>query len=225
MASSLRGLESIRIDTQTNRGSVYDVISAVTGCAQGDLNRNRSRLVEQYPAFRPGGTAVQRIRINGVGQQTPVALASTLLELAWVLSGKVAREFRRAGALKVCRILGGDLTLIDEIERHHKRVAGTPQEQFLLGTDAIAPNQAAVPRKEPTAMMQYNLEIKQLEERKAEREDRRAEREAAGPAKRMQFAVEWRSVLQGVGAYTVTDEVRLCEAQKMLPVSVACFLS
>ena len=39
--------------------------------------------------------------------------------------------FRRKGAESACRMLGGDLSLVDEIQRRHAQVAGTAEE-FLL---------------------------------------------------------------------------------------------
>ena len=73
-----------------------------------------------------------KLKINGKGRETPVADAATLVEIAWLCPGKAAVTFRRKGAESVCRMLGGDLTLVDEIQRRHTQVAGTAEEEFLL---------------------------------------------------------------------------------------------
>jgi hypothetical protein len=135
----LRGsniLPSIRIDQTTQKGSVYDVVMAVTGCAQSNAAQVFLRLTEQYPAFEPRGLKVAKTRINGTGKETPVADAATLIEIAFLLPGKKARAFGRACADKVRRDLGGDLTLIDEIEHRHSEICKTAQEGFLLGKNA-----------------------------------------------------------------------------------------
>ena len=41
----------------------------------------------------------------------------------------------------ICRILGGDLTLVDEIQRRHTQVAGTAEEGVFLA-DVQGPQQA-----------------------------------------------------------------------------------
>jgi len=57
--------------------------------------------------------------------------------------------FRRKGAEAVCRVLGGDLSLVDEIQRRHAQVAGTPEEAFLLassGGNQGSSTQVALPQ-------------------------------------------------------------------------------
>jgi hypothetical protein len=70
------------------------------------------------------------------------------------------KEFRRAGADKVRRVLGGDVTLLDEIERRHAEIARTEQEAFLLGAST---SQAVVPADEPTPMQLYRLEVERVQ--------------------------------------------------------------
>ena len=72
------------------------------------------------------------LKINNHGRETPVADAATLVEIAWPLPGKAATQFRRNGAGIVCRMLGGDLSLMDEIQRRHAQVASTAEQEFLL---------------------------------------------------------------------------------------------
>ena len=78
---------------------------------------------------------------NDKGRETPVADAATLVEIAWLGPGTAAVQFRRKGAESVCRMLGGDLTLVDEIQRRHTQLAGTTEEEFLLADVQRSPQQ------------------------------------------------------------------------------------
>ena len=46
-----------------------------------------------------------QLRINNQSKETPFADAATLVEIAWLLPGKAATQFRRKGAETVCRML------------------------------------------------------------------------------------------------------------------------
>ena len=125
-------LIGIRVDQATQRGSVYDVIQLVTQGNPTYSARVFARVCEQHAELHPKWV---KLRINGKGKQTPVADAATLVEVAWLCPGKAAVQFRRKGAESVCRMLGGDLALVDEIQRRHAQVAGTAEEDFLLAQD------------------------------------------------------------------------------------------
>lgn len=86
-----------------------------------------------------------KLKISGKGRDTLVADAATLVETAWHCPGKVADNFKRTGAESVCRILGGNLTLVVEIQRRHAQVAGTVEEQFLLAGNQGNTSQVALP--------------------------------------------------------------------------------
>ncbi len=81
-------------------------------------------------------TRCGRLKINGKGNETPVADAKTLIEIVWLLPGKKAHAFRRQSSEKVCRLLGGDLSLVSEIESRHAKLQSTEQgratQEFLL---------------------------------------------------------------------------------------------
>ena len=121
--------DGIRIDQATQKGAVYDVISVVTKASSAYAVRILSRIQKHYPENM---TKCHKLKINGKGRETPVADAATMVEIAWLCPGKAAVTFRRKGAESVCRMLGGDLTLVDEIQRRHTQVAGTAEEEFLL---------------------------------------------------------------------------------------------
>ncbi|DBB04570.1 TPA: hypothetical protein ACH3X1_012650 [Trebouxia sp. C0004] len=141
--------DGIRVDRGTQKGSIYDVIQLVT---QGDPRysaRVLARLNEHHPDLHPKW---MKPKINGKGRDTLVADAATLVEVAWHCPGRTATEFKRKGAETVCRILGGDLTLVDEIQRRHSQVAGTAEEEFLLAGNQGNHNQVAFPE------LPYSLE-------------------------------------------------------------------
>ena len=47
----------------------------------------------------------------------------------------VLQEVRRECARDICRLMSGDLSLVDEIERRHEQMAGTQAEAFLQASD------------------------------------------------------------------------------------------
>ncbi|KAL8894682.1 MAG: hypothetical protein Q9207_008442, partial [Kuettlingeria erythrocarpa] len=93
-----------------------------------------------------------KLKINGKGKGTPVADAATLVEILWWLPGKKVASFKRKGAETVCRILGGDLALVDDIQHRHTQVSGTAEEEFLLAGNQGNGNQVALPE------LHYGLE-------------------------------------------------------------------
>ncbi|CAM9125984.1 unnamed protein product, partial [Sphacelaria rigidula] len=114
-------------------GSAMDTIRMVLGCDSSKANTALSRLILTSPGITSQCT---HLRINGKGKQTPVADAKTLIEIVWLLPGKKAREFRHQSSQKVCRLLGGDLSLVSEIEARHATLQSTEQgratQEFLL---------------------------------------------------------------------------------------------
>ena len=93
-----------------------------------------------------------KLRIDGKGRGTLVADAATLVEITWLCPGRAAREFRRKGAETVCRMLGGDHSLVDDIQCRHTQVAGTAEEEFLLAGNQGNSNKVALPE------LPYSLE-------------------------------------------------------------------
>jgi hypothetical protein len=125
---------SIRVDTATKKGSVLDVIRIVQQCNASDASTYFKRIVNDLGTEL--GTGCPSLRINSKGQATPCADARTLVEIVWALPGKAAREFRRTSAQTVCRVLGGDLSLVAEIEARHgiylQQESGQATQEFLL---------------------------------------------------------------------------------------------
>ena len=121
--------DGIKVDQVTQKGSVNDVIALVLSTKTRNAWQTMRRLAIDNPDLH---ARCMQLRINGKGRETPVADAATLVEIAWLLPGRAAGAFRRKGAESVCRMLGGDLSLVDETQRRHAQVAGTAEEEFLL---------------------------------------------------------------------------------------------
>ena len=135
-------IDGIRVDQATQKGSVYDVITVVIGGKAAYSARVLARLQDNNPELHPKW---MQLRINGKGRETPVADAATLVEIAWLCPGKAAVQFRRKGGDSACRMLGGDLTLVDEIQCRHAQVAGTAEQEFLLADTQGDSTQVALP--------------------------------------------------------------------------------
>lgn len=138
---------SIRVDSATQRGSAIDVVRMVLGCTASAAYSYYSRLLNEDVVQNEVATLscetssnlsqrCEKVRINGKGKFTPVADAKTLVEIVFLLPGKTAREFRRQSAAKVCRLLGGDTTLVSEIEQRRAALESTSEgratQSFLL---------------------------------------------------------------------------------------------
>lgn len=124
---------SIRVDAATNKGSAIDVIRMVLGFDSSNANNALRRLKEEFPEL---GASCTQLRINGKGKLTPVADAKTLVEIIFLLPGPKAGGFRRKGANMVCRLVGGDMTLVAEIEQRRATLESTEEgrttQAFLL---------------------------------------------------------------------------------------------
>lgn len=142
-------LRKIRFDPLTKKGSVYDVIQLVTGCGKKDITHVFQSIHSSFPDVL---VWTQKFKFPGQGQRlTPVAYLKDLIEIAWLCPGRNAKEFRRTGAVTMCRALGGDLSLVEEIKARHGEVSETEQSALLAGTGvsvAEANGQALVSKEE-----------------------------------------------------------------------------
>ncbi|CAM9882433.1 unnamed protein product, partial [Pylaiella littoralis] len=113
---------TIRVHKQTQQGSVLDVIRMIVGRNSSTANTAFSRLLDANDTLL---SQCPQLLINDKGRATPVADAKTLIQIIWLLPGKKAREFRHQRSEKVCRLLGGDLSLVAEIEARHADLQST----------------------------------------------------------------------------------------------------
>lgn len=128
-------LNKIRWEPLLKKGSVYDVIQLVTGCAQGHASQTFKSILDKFDVSKK----FVDIKFKGRGQRlTPVAHLKDLIEIAWLCPGKNAKEFRRTGAVTMCRALGGDLSLVEEIKARRGEVSETEQAALLAGTGVSA---------------------------------------------------------------------------------------
>ena len=116
------------------RASVIDALALATfipGRTKRDARKVASRSIKNIIKAHPNlSSEIRQVQINGVGRLEPVAEAATLVELIMLCPG--AGKFRRKAAEYICRILGGDVTLIPEIEAQNEAIGGTDLQQFLL---------------------------------------------------------------------------------------------
>jgi len=139
---------NIRVHTGTQQGSAIDLVRMVLGCDASSANTALRRLKEDYPEL---GTQLTWLRINGKGQLTPVTDAKTLIQMVMLLPGKVSSRFRWDSAGTVCRVMGGDKRLLEEIQRNDQKwklIEGGPviQQALLKKTEYRDVEQEKSPR-------------------------------------------------------------------------------
>jgi len=121
-------LEKIRYDPGTKKGSVLDVVHIVTNREKKHASTTLKSILDKYPDISEN---ITYFKFEGYKQRpTKVADVATLMEIAWLCPGKHAMKFRAAGAVNLCRALGGDLSLADEIQQRRNEI--TEEEQAAL---------------------------------------------------------------------------------------------
>lgn len=143
-----------RVDKNTQKGSVIDIIRMVTGYQSKDATNYFNRLSTNL------STRCRQLRINGKGRETWVADAPTLVEIIWELPGKAAKAFRRTCAQYICRILGGDLSLVTEIEARNVRTAPEVKQFMTAHTPVAVPAELTKEEKE-RLKVEWELEMQE----------------------------------------------------------------
>lgn len=148
---SMNIIGDIRVDEAT--GSIIDLIRLVCpGRSEDHPSKALARVVSRddgdHVESGEGATdagfvrgrisqSVHPIPINGTGNETPVGDAKTLVEIMGLLPTGVTREFRRQSAETITRVLGGDVTLCEEIEQRCARLQrseeGMAYQHFMTG--------------------------------------------------------------------------------------------
>jgi len=108
---------SLRTIRKTPDGlpSVIDVISTLTGLNARDAARALRVLLERYPHLEH---QMLLFKFAGRGRhKSQVSQLATLLEVMMLLPGARAAKVRHQAARLMIRYLGGDLTLIQEVEK------------------------------------------------------------------------------------------------------------
>jgi len=131
---------SLRAIRKTPDGlpSVVDVISIMTGLSAGHAARALAVLLNRFPHLVPH---MMQHKFAGRGRhKSTVCQLATLLEVMLLLQGTRAAKFRHRAAPLMIRYLGGDLTLIQEVEslRHIQAQLATEDPSHPLQACGVA---------------------------------------------------------------------------------------
>ena len=177
----LAKLQGIRIDSTTKMGSILDLVVVVVDCNRKDA-RNVLNRVDQKLL-----TNCQELRIEGKGRATPVADAKTLIEIVWALGGKKAKQFRVQCAEYICRVLGGDPSLVREMEIRAEHTPVEQREFFMQNVPVPSIERLEEEEQRIVARRRIDLEFKEIEARIKEQESRTKKMELDT----MEHALEW----------------------------------
>lgn len=127
--------------TNDKQTAVIDAICLFTGQTPHDAAQTLRRLLERHPELK---SRMAHFKFPGRGQRdTIVTDLATLYEILMLLPGRMAAQSRRQAAQLMIRYLGGDLTLIAEVEENRKlqeRLAAEdpnhPLRQFGVAVEA-----------------------------------------------------------------------------------------
>lgn len=105
-------MATIRVDRESSKGSILDIIQAVTNHDSGNASLTFQRMLKNHPSLVEKWESK---RINGVGKLTPVAEVATLIEVAMLCRGKKAEALRKSMMDVIVRLIRGDPTVAEEI--------------------------------------------------------------------------------------------------------------
>ena len=115
-----------KTDDTPPRIGIYDVISAVTGLDGNHAGKTYRDLMQHHPEVHSTGV---NFKFPGRGQrETPVTDAKGIVEIVMMLPGKRAATVRRQAAEILVRYMGGDVSLVAEIERNRAVQQALAQE-------------------------------------------------------------------------------------------------
>ena len=100
----------IRVDQETQKGSVIDVIRLVTGCSSSNSQNELRRLLLTNLEL---GEKCTSLRINGKGKLTPVADPESLMMIAHLLPGKRLVGPRAIALVKASKLKRKFTTLME----------------------------------------------------------------------------------------------------------------
>jgi hypothetical protein len=138
------GVEEVTIQirqTEEKKASVIDAIRLFTGLNANHAAEKFRDLVRRYPDLN---AKIVIYKFAGRRQrETPITDLATLYEILMLLPGRMAAQCRRHAAQLLIRYLGGDLSLIAEVEENRKlqeRLAAEdpnhPLRQFGVAVEA-----------------------------------------------------------------------------------------
>ena len=116
LGKSEEELQRIR-QTPDCKTSLIDTVATLSGLDAHYAAKALRDVTAQFPAV---GSKISLWKFPGERQRdTPVADLATVYEILMVLPGRNAARIRSQAARLMVRYLGGDLTLIEEVERLH----------------------------------------------------------------------------------------------------------
>ena len=118
------GGATIRVDKETQFASLKDLL-LLFDYSEANVNK----VINGLPVELRDKCAL--IQLNGVGQKMLCAPANTLIEIVWALKSSKTYAFRSQCAKTICRVLGGDLSLAEEIEKRHATISDNERSFFI----------------------------------------------------------------------------------------------
>lgn len=109
----------VRIDKASGKASMIGVVRLITRCNSSAASMRLIRLFAQDNSIPSIESRTTYIRINGKDNITPVTDLKTILEMIWKLPGIASVRFRHKSAETMCRVMGGDLSLLRDIEQNN----------------------------------------------------------------------------------------------------------
>jgi len=135
-----REVKQLRVtDEDPPRISVIDVAVMITGHGPDYASQAIRNISENYPDVRG---IITDLKFRGRGQRnTPVTDVRGIVNFILLLPGRQAARVRRQAAELLCRYLGGDLALIDEVCAirgfQEQLAARAPEDQRRLFGEAV----------------------------------------------------------------------------------------
>ena len=137
---------------------VFDLIEVATGHSRNAardtwVTMKRENSAESFCSVFP-------VRFPGLQRETPGAKAAQVVEIIMALPGVKARQFRKNAAKVLVRYLGGDVTLLEEVQVNARREDGPSQ---FFQAEVTRQHQPMQIEDREMKMMEMHLEMKRLE--------------------------------------------------------------
>ncbi|KAI9549618.1 hypothetical protein GHT06_003804 [Daphnia sinensis] len=119
--------QKVRVTSETpKRVSVYDFIAVACEVASNVARKYYERICESNPEV---ASERRNFKFPGAGQrETPVTDAAGMTYILMLLPGAKAAKFRKMAAVTLCRVLGGDETLVAQIRANKEAQDALPAD-------------------------------------------------------------------------------------------------
>jgi hypothetical protein len=153
----LNGVKIRKTNDVPARISVYDIVTAITGQPYENAHKSFARMADAHPDIRTG---CPDIKFPGRKQKpTPSADARGVVMIMNLLPGQQAAQFRLKAADVMVRYLGGDPSLIAEIQRNAAAQDALPESNIgrIFGDAVASSSKAIVPYDKDVALTPDDL--------------------------------------------------------------------